>query len=464
MRNRRSDIEKYLRGELSPAEMHALEKEALSDPFLAEALEGVEQAGADNFLFDLHKINRSIHDRSRRKGTKSKTIRMWGWTTAIAATVMLVAVSGFLVISILREQTARERAMLESARNELASVMDEDGAKDTVLIPLPAEVSVRLKEQTRQQTRAFRRGVAATAPVIADSEPPEEVTQTGDSRVEKNDEELLALDESTRQAEVQSKAEEEEARNLENLPAELPASKAVISGSRGEGKDADKKTALRAAGAEAQQRAPELSSPLRDESLLLKGKVVAADGQALPGVNIVVKGTNKGTVTDAEGDYELTVPTQDAKVVFYFIGYSPKEFDVKGQRELNVELEEDMTTLSEVVVTGYGAEGPHSEVSGTFNLAEPQGGRADFKHYLDTAVKYPQEAIKNKAEGKVTVRFTVETNGNLSDFEVIRGIGFGCEEELIRAIRQGPTWKPSSQGDKPLRDQVKVRYKFELPR
>ena len=58
MRNRKSDIEKYLRGELSPAEMHALEKEALKDPFLAEALEGVEQTGADNFLYDLHGINR----------------------------------------------------------------------------------------------------------------------------------------------------------------------------------------------------------------------------------------------------------------------------------------------------------------------------------------------------------------------------------------------------------------------
>src|SRR5687768_17553486 len=105
MRNRKSDIEKYLRGELSPAEMHALEKEALNDPFLAEALEGVEQTGTDNFLYDLHRINRSVHDRSRRRSTKNnKTIRMWGWTSAIAATVLLVAVSGFLVINILKDQ------------------------------------------------------------------------------------------------------------------------------------------------------------------------------------------------------------------------------------------------------------------------------------------------------------------------------------------------------------------------
>src|SRR5688500_17133397 len=113
MRNRKHDIEKYLRGELSASEMHALEKEALNDPFLAEALEGVEQAGADNFLYDLHRLNRSVHDRSRSR--KNKTIKMWGWTAGIAATVLLIAVSGFLVVSLLKDQNARQLSMEEQA-------------------------------------------------------------------------------------------------------------------------------------------------------------------------------------------------------------------------------------------------------------------------------------------------------------------------------------------------------------
>src|SRR5690348_15852939 len=108
MKNRRTDIERYLRGELSPAEMHALEKEALNDPFLAEALEGLEQTGADNFLFDLHALSRSVHDRTRSR--KSRTIRMWGWTGAVAATLLLVAISGFLAVTIMRDQHAREQA------------------------------------------------------------------------------------------------------------------------------------------------------------------------------------------------------------------------------------------------------------------------------------------------------------------------------------------------------------------
>ncbi|MDQ2658590.1 MAG: hypothetical protein M3Y60_14295, partial [Bacteroidota bacterium] len=112
MRNRKNDIEKYLQGKLSSAEMHALEKEALSDPFLAEALEGVEQTGADNFLYDLHQLNRSVHDRMRRKGRKSsKVIRLWGWTAAVAATLFLLVVSGFIAVTLLRDQRVRDQAI-----------------------------------------------------------------------------------------------------------------------------------------------------------------------------------------------------------------------------------------------------------------------------------------------------------------------------------------------------------------
>ncbi len=130
--------------------------------------------------------------------------------------------------------------------------------------------------------------------------------------------------------------------------------------------------------------------------------------------------------------------------------------------ELQVTLDEDVASLSEVVVTGY-ASGSTSSDPEPFRFAEPDGGRSDFKKYLDSAVKYPVQAINNKVEGKVTIRFAVEPSGQLTDFDVVKGIGSGCEEELIRAIREGPAWKPSRRGDQPVRDKVSVRYKFKLP-
>src|SRR5688572_10091572 len=97
MGKRANDIERYLKGEMTPAEMHALEKAALKDPFLSVALEGVEQAGKDSFLFDLHELHTTFHQRNHPR--KPKFISMWNWSLGIAAGLLLLAVSGVYIIS-----------------------------------------------------------------------------------------------------------------------------------------------------------------------------------------------------------------------------------------------------------------------------------------------------------------------------------------------------------------------------
>ena len=63
----------------------------------------------------------------------------------------------------------------------------------------------------------------------------------------------------------------------------------------------------------------------------ISGKVTSADGEVLPGVNVIIKGTNEGTVTDADGVYSINVPGPDATLVFSFIGFSPEEITVGNQ-------------------------------------------------------------------------------------------------------------------------------------
>src|SRR5690606_24934963 len=96
----------------------------------------------------------------------------------------------------------------------------------------------------------------------------------------------------------------------------------------------------------------------------------------------------------------------DATLVFNFIGFEPREIPLPDGPELNVTLEENIATLSEVVITGYADSKPADDNS--FRSAEPAVGKSDFKVYLANSVKYPQEAVQNKIEGKVTIRFTVE--------------------------------------------------------
>lgn len=80
------------------------------------------------------------------------------------------------------------------------------------------------------------------------------------------------------------------------------------------------------------------------------------DDMALPGVNVTIKGTSVGTVTDANGQFSLEVPAKGAVLVFSFIGFQPMEVTVGNQTTINVELLPDVLQLSEVVVTAVGIE------------------------------------------------------------------------------------------------------------
>ncbi|QOI96357.1 MAG: SusC/RagA family TonB-linked outer membrane protein [Flammeovirgaceae bacterium] len=90
----------------------------------------------------------------------------------------------------------------------------------------------------------------------------------------------------------------------------------------------------------------------------ITGKVTSAeDGTALPGVNVVLKGTSVGTVTDSEGNYRLTgVPSSGAVLVFSFIGLQTQEVAVGERSVVDVSMAADITQLSEVVVTALGAQ------------------------------------------------------------------------------------------------------------
>jgi hypothetical protein len=80
----------------------------------------------------------------------------------------------------------------------------------------------------------------------------------------------------------------------------------------------------------------------------------AEDGSGLPGVNVLLKGTTTGAVTDVDGNFKVNVSSSDVVLVFSFIGYQTQEITVGNQSVINVSLNLDVTQLSEVVVVGYG--------------------------------------------------------------------------------------------------------------
>ena len=94
---------------------------------------------------------------------------------------------------------------------------------------------------------------------------------------------------------------------------------------------------------------------LEQQVTTVSGTVTSSDDKSpLPGVSIMIKGSDAGTTTDANGEYSLNVPDKDAVLVFSFIGFERYEVSVASQNVINVALQIDIQQLSEVVVVGYG--------------------------------------------------------------------------------------------------------------
>lgn len=91
------------------------------------------------------------------------------------------------------------------------------------------------------------------------------------------------------------------------------------------------------------------------QEVSISGKVSSKDGNPVPGVSVVVKGTTVGILTDSDGHYTLKVPTGSKTLVFRFVGMKAQEVPITASSVYNVELEEDTYNLEEVVAVGYGA-------------------------------------------------------------------------------------------------------------
>src|SRR5690606_1957332 len=87
----------------------------------------------------------------------------------------------------------------------------------------------------------------------------------------------------------------------------------------------------------------------------ITGQVVDSKGIGIPGATVIVEGTTTGTATDVDGNFSLDIP-EGAILLISFIGYQSQRITIENQSTLNIVLEEDMSSLDEVVVVGYGTQ------------------------------------------------------------------------------------------------------------
>lgn len=155
-----------------------------------------------------------------------------------------------------------------------------------------------------------------------------------------------------------------------------------------------------------------LSSFAQAQERSITGTVKDENGSSMPGVNILVKGTSKGTVTDVDGKFAINATDSDI-LAFSFIGYVGTEVQVSGQTVINVSLNSDLTSLEEVIITGYSVD-KRRELTGSVSTVKAK----DLTYA-------PSGNVEQMLQGRVP-GVTVITNGQPGTTSQIRVRGFGA--------------------------------------
>jgi TonB-dependent starch-binding outer membrane protein SusC len=151
---------------------------------------------------------------------------------------------------------------------------------------------------------------------------------------------------------------------------------------------------------------------------IITGKVTDADGQPIPGVNIIVEGTTIGVTTDMSGNYRIEVPSADASLAFSFLGYTTERTQINGRKEINITLKPDVKNLDEVVVVGYGTV-RRTDLTGSVSSIKSGDIKAQGDNTIQKALQGRMSGVEVESAGgnpgsgvRVLIRGTGTINNN----------------------------------------------------
>lgn len=440
-------MEKYLSGKLSESEAYAVERLLLNADFEREALEGFEQQEID-IKADLSKLNNQLENRIAEE--RSDTPFLW---IKVAASVLILALSSYLIWDLSQSENLDTLAianedLVEHEIEEMADVTSTDSVKKRInTIDTPQVALADASNETRDL-------------------PSKSVSPSEPEGIIKED--FIALEPTTGILEKDNVVD-----IAEPQPAEIAEEVVVMQD------DVDAEQALqgRAAGVTmVEESSSNMARKSKKESSQfpekiavsgLKGEIVSAeDGSALPGVNVVVKGTTIGTVTDTDGKFNIdSMPAESKELLISFIGLKTQEVAVDSQSFLTIRLEADEQQLSEVVVTAKGVEREKRALGYAVDRDEEPNRKAlpmvtgkEYEQYLTDSIRYNNRSTDR---GQVRLKFDVNKNGSLSNFEIDKSLGEWQDQEAIRLIKEGPAWKPAFKNGNPQKERVKVTIKFK---
>lgn len=400
----------YITGDRRGKEAHRIEKEAMGDPFLAEALEGFDAVGGDPGRA-VERLRRRVE--SRVSGRRKRVVARW---SAVAAVLLLfLAIGG---VFLLRPDEA-----------DVAPVLAD-------IIPVPPMDSSENRSMDVAQ---------ATEPETQELRPEQSETEDHSTRG-------ISQQQAASRQELLSVSEDlemEETLFFDFIAAD--DSPAALSETRPAEKRAD--SAPAAPALSRTQTDPRTMEALKISAApgAVQGRVVNASGEPLPGASVTLRNNrNQGTVTDGAGNFNLSADPEDILDIA-FVGYEPAAVRA-GSLPGQIVLKESGNQLSDVVAIGYGTQRRNAsstrqsgstadmQAESAVESGLPAEGLEAYSEYLrkNRAVLYDEAGVK--VTGKVVLEFRINRNGRPTAIRVVESLTPEADREARRLLENGPDW------------------------
>lgn len=454
-----TDIRKYLKGELSAREMHDLEKAALDDPFLADALEGLETTPSHEA--DMDQL-RSRLDARMEKRDEARVVAWWRRPAPrIAAAAVLLVGIGLTTITYFTTGKSKLNVDIDVVKQSTRPAPAQPPAKSAAA---NADSTVMALDTTASQYYANNDKKRATKVEV-------------ESQLARNaDHEREPASRPTRRAEVPKIARTAdsiappsiEARSAGSLavveirkPAKTPAAEDRATAPVAATRDADAFAKINTPAFDTLRYDTDKAKELKkgyygnNKPLTFSGRVVDVNNRPLAGALLSVNGySNVGAKTDAYGNFKFRMRPVDSaqQMTIALNGYklANVSLNINALGNNIYQLQPSPPQLNEVVVTGYGtrrketlAAAPlddnNERLDSVWLRVYPITGKLAYQEYLDSAKKALR--LDSAIHGQERVSFQVDQKGQISEFKIEQSLSPAHDAGVIQIINGGPAWK-----------------------
>jgi len=441
----KDQISLYLNGDLSDKEMHVIERHLLSCEFCNEAIEGYENTMA---TMDIDLAMDDIQSRLDSRVAKEKrNTKITFYKIAAIALVLIISgifITNYFIGDIKKPQfSEKKQEQTTDSSNVKKQELEKPTKKEIESTEIKEEIEPQLEKEEENSAEEQEKSIEKKSESLVI---PSTNTLSGNSNSEYATTENVQFSNATEEVtsdEIEIAAYEVPLTDEDDL--DLDAITIQSSAKR-------ERSSVQARSMKSAQS--EIVDEVKDEKIKIQGVVRDEESnEVLPFVSVVNLDKDLGTQTDLDGEFELEAEEGDEIVVSY-IGYNTQSIEVADEQEVTIAMNAGVD-LDEFVVSTISTE----KTSDADPI--PLIGYKAYKSYLKENLQFPQAAIDAGINGKVVVKFSVDEKGNMHDFTIVKGLGYGCDEEAIRLIKEGPIWQSAIRNGQAINRELKMKVSFK---